>query len=497
MTDEREASNPPAPDSNPGEGEREGFRSRQQTLAMGGNVNEHRPMPSLVEIAAEFVEQGKSPRAQGTLPNSAPVPSAQPEPAALPSLQEFWRRDSRPTHPGEPGAFDLNTLGLSTPPEPGPSPETFSAQLKEPSPPVPDRLSSPGAALERLSSEWSPLDGRRRWWSVGAITAVALVGGFWFGSGLEQPAAEVPTPAALDPTRGEPTLAETPSAGANASDVVEPSAAPPSAPPESADTGRDPHFAVRTPARAESCDDVLGRPFAVEADPHPGKSGAFWSRSRQSLLRGHAQRALEQMCLSASWDLSGRGTYGLSEYYFQKADFEQARAWAERVPEGSKRYGDARTMVGDVFSQQGRMDDALQTYLAYWNVATGDEDERADLAVRFTNSAAMARRKGDWWTAERFYRRALVLDPDYALAAAGLARALGHFELHEGAVYWGQRALALDAESVQAAMALCEAWIQKGNPTEAAKALATLSRIAPNHPAARSFKRRIARLSGG
>jgi tetratricopeptide (TPR) repeat protein len=151
--------------------------------------------------------------------------------------------------------------------------------------------------------------------------------------------------------------------------------------------------------------------------------------------------------------------------------------------------------MGDVYSQQGRVAEALEAYTSYWNLDSEDPDERADLAVRFANSASMARRKGDWWTAERFYRRALTLDPDHAFAAAGLARVFSHFELHEATVYWAERALALDEkDAVQAAIALCETWLRKKDRAGAERALATLKRVEPNHPLVRSVARQIERL---
>jgi tetratricopeptide (TPR) repeat protein len=179
----------------------------------------------------------------------------------------------------------------------------------------------------------------------------------------------------------------------------------------------------------------------------------------------------------------------------READFDQALAWAQRVPEGSKRYGDARTMLGDVYSQQGRTEQALTAFLGHWNLDADALDERADLAVRFVNSAAMARRKGDWWTAERFYRRALALEPEQAVAAAGLARVFAHFELHEATVHWAERALSLDEkDATQAALALCETWLGKKDRAEAEKALDRLNEVAPGHPLAKSLARRISRL---
>jgi tetratricopeptide (TPR) repeat protein len=304
------------------------------------------------------------------------------------------------------------------------------------------------------------------------------------------------SPAALAP-KGGPALAAEGAQPGDAPHAVDTalSAHAAAQAPVAEDGERDPHFAARQPKKAESCDDVLGHPFELQPEPNAGKSGAFWSRSRRSLMHGQTARAVEQMCLSASWDLSGRGTFGLSEHYLREADFDQALAWAKRVPESSKRYADARTMLGDIYSQQGRVEQALAAYLGYWNLDADALDKRADLAVRFGNSAAMARRKGDWWTAERFYRRALVLDPDYAPAAAGLARVFAHFELHEATVYWAERALSLnEKDATQAAMALCTTWIHEKNPAEAEKALDTLRRIAPNHPILKSFARQISRL---
>lgn len=509
MSDERDTGDTPAPDSAASDSAR--FRSRQQTLAMGGNVNEPKRMPSLVEIAEELAVRAppanartmREPEAQRLkdvalraiaeskkpVPPNAALGAADDSETAPPSLQDFWRRDSRPTEPGPPGHFDIQALG----PAPEPVAETLSAQLKEPSETHLERRSS-SSALDRLSGGFQQLNKPHRWAGVAVITLLALAGGFWLGSGLEK--TEEGTVAVTAPSSVTPTLRDNAIEGAGSANVATPEPATSSESEPVATPGiRDQHFAVRQPVAAASCDRVLGKPFQVEAEPNPGKGGAYWSRSRRSLLNGLSDRALEQMCLSASWDLSGRGTYGLSEYFFQKADFDQALVWAKRVPEGSKRYGDARAMMGDVYSQQGRVAEALEAYTSYWNLDLEDSDERADLAVRFANSASMARRKGDWWTAERFYRRALTLDPNYAFAAAGLARVFSHFELHEATVHWAERALSLDEkDAVQAAIALCETWLRKKDRAGAERALATLKRVEPSHPLVRSVARQIERL---
>ncbi len=581
----------------------ESFRSRQQTLAMGGNVNYRERMPSLREMAEEFIEHAPPPTrepepapapeeeeermtdvalrmvsevpkpgvaAGGRLskPPPVPAPPPRPEPTPVPAAgpladvapvaaagsgresatlatasvggvspsPQIW--ETPPPSAAEPLVMDAQRVhaestfpqagGSERATEPGPpvvsapvaTPETLSAQLLSgPAGPVAEEVLGEGSVVGRLRRDWSPVNGRHRWQSLGLITALALGGGYWVGTSwfrgadVEPVAREVAAPAARTDQGATAAVAGVASAGTQAqSPTDEPDKAAAAAPENgelalakgaadspSEGTGveggaRDEHLAVRRPQQAESCEAALGEPFVVQPKAHAGKGGAFWSRSRKALMRGKAQSALKLMCQSASWDLAGRGTFGLSEYYFKSADFDQALQWAKRVPEGSKRYGDAQTMIGDVYNQLGLSERALDAYLSYWNLDASETDKRAELASRFVNSATLARRKGDWWTAERFFRRALVLDADNAVAAGGLARAFAHFELHEAAVHWAERSLELDAKSTQGALALCETWIARGDKSEAEKALRRFEKVAPGHPGTRLLTRQVGKL---
>lgn len=257
---------------------------------------------------------------------------------------------------------------------------------------------------------------------------------------------------------------------------------------------RDPRFAVRKSASVDSCDDALGQAFRLEPEQSGAKAAQMWTRSRKSLMLGNTERALKEMCLSASWDAAGRGTYGLSEYYFRESDFQQSLLWAERVPESSRRYVDARAMIGDVYSQLGDVSAALEAYMKGWNMNAADAETRREVAGSFTQAADSALRKKDWWTAERFYRRALTLDEDRAEAATGLARVLLHFEFPKPAAQWAERALALDGRSSVAALALCEAHIQSRDAEGARAALNKLRTMAPNDPKVIQLAERVESL---
>jgi hypothetical protein len=328
----------------------------------------------------------------------------------------------------------------------------------------------------RAAFAWLQAD-RRRWLLPGGVAFVLLGSVAWFSfHGSSQPRAGV----SPDVTRFGVTLPAKTTQGETEPAATSAASAPRGTDPPAAQVDGDRRFAIRKSESRPSCGDVLGRPFAAEAEGNRAKAGQMWTRSRKSLMLGNEERAVKEMCLSASWDINGRGTYGLSEYYFRESDFAQALTWAERVPETSRRYVDARAMIGDVHNQQGDLDAALDAYMTGWNMSADDENGRREVAGGFAQAADSALRKKDWWTAERFYRRALTLDGERAEAASGLASVLLHFEYPAAAVLWAERALELEPKSSVALLTLCEAHIEQRDAAGARAALKRLRAMAPD-----------------
>jgi hypothetical protein len=337
--------------------------------------------------------------------------------------------------------------------------------------------------------------GQRRYWApaVGVFVVASAVGLLTLGGKKSDGGAlSNPPPQPTAPSEARATPAgrqDTPSTAVPERQGVDVASLPVVS---TAPTGaRDPRFAVRGAVSLPSCDDAMGTPFRVEPKANPAMAGDFWTRSRKSLMIGKKDRALVEMCQSAAWDLGGRGTYGLSEYYFQENDFDKALLWAERVPNGSRRFVDARSMIGDIHSQQGYTAAALDAFLRGWNMAKDDTARRRLTAARFVLSAAKALRKGDFWTAERYYRRAAALELENPEAAAGLSRVLLHFERPDVAKVWAEQALSIDPKSSLAALALCEAEIARRNRVGARAALAKLQKLAPNDTNLERLAKRI------
>lgn len=467
--------------------------------------------PSLVEIAEAFIE--RAPR----VPSKA---SAKPAPERMKQVAEqvvaeraaieHARSDGRPVPaPSRHGFTESPAPVCPTLPslpapsrlqlEPRPSPDARSDEAQAPA----------DAARRRAAAALIPRAVRERpraWASLGA--GVAALGGVVYALAPNAPQTQLSSSAV------EVTVASAPATQAvtHAAALVPParsistaarSLAP--SPPKTAAKGNPvsdapppetdaPHLVVRKAQELESCDDVLGAPFAQKPVPHSGKSAAHWSRSRRALLRGKTSRALEEMCKAAAWDIAGRASYGLSEYYFEHADFAQARIWARRVPEASRRYTQARAMIGDIHHQEGEVEAARSAFLELYNIEPTDEPRQLEIAERLESAASRAYAKGDLTTAERFYRRALTLAPENARAAAGLSRVLTRRELLDAARYWLRRATRAGASSPRVAVAEIEWSLASGERTRAQAALQRLRELSPRDRRLERFERRLSRL---
>ncbi|HMJ16617.1 MAG TPA: tetratricopeptide repeat protein, partial [Polyangiaceae bacterium] len=94
--------------------------------------------------------------------------------------------------------------------------------------------------------------------------------------------------------------------------------------------------------------------------------------------------------------------------------------------------------------------------------------------------------------AERFFRRAALLDPTNAQAAAGLGRALGLIGDKRSAVAWANRARQLAPEDAAVHVLVADVYAHAGNKTRAEQLWREALRLDPNNVAAQSRIRRLA-----
>jgi Flp pilus assembly protein TadD len=102
-------------------------------------------------------------------------------------------------------------------------------------------------------------------------------------------------------------------------------------------------------------------------------------------------------------------------------------------------------------------------------VKESDQKTLSAVAVQFNNEASERLRDGDLAGAEKYFRRAFLLDAKNASAAAGVGQVLLKHEAFVGARAWAERALELDPKSGQALVVLGELAVYEGDEEKALK----------------------------
>jgi tetratricopeptide (TPR) repeat protein len=142
-----------------------------------------------------------------------------------------------------------------------------------------------------------------------------------------------------------------------------------------------------------------------------------------AFMERRARRLLEQV---RAWlpaegrvlDL-GSGTGHLAALLEQRSAWGQALDVAERGAAEDQALPQLHKNIGDLHYRVGRYDDALA---AYEKAVAADDALGADVYLKLGN---IALRRTDQHNAERYWRRALDLDPNNAIVQRNLA-AMGH-----------------------------------------------------------------------
>jgi len=139
----------------------------------------------------------------------------------------------------------------------------------------------------------------------------------------------------------------------------------------------------------------------------------------------------------------------------------------------------------------GDHEGAKQAWLLAAGVDPNDPVKFKALMNRNLHEAEASLKKKDVARAERFFRRAIVLDPDSLQASRGLAAVLNQLGDGAAAMRWAQRALAREPRDPDAHVVLGDAlWLQ-GDKLNAENEWREANRL---DPANQEAQRRIHRL---
>jgi tetratricopeptide (TPR) repeat protein len=317
---------------------------------------------------------------------------------------------------------------------------------------------------------------------VAGLIGVLLLGGLllWitgFGVKVErnQPAAvksAATAPATTSATTAVAEVATTP--------PVRKKVEPPPPPPGTVSAAE-----LNALADAPTCEKLLG-PMRPNPGVYPGAAYDQLRAARRALVRGDLDAVEREYCMGLRFDPSnGEILTGIARLMLQRRDPVQAVQFARDAVKAAPDEKSRQLLLGDALALTDPSK-AAEPLLLGSGIVVEQPTSRKTLADSMVKAGEDAHKKQDLPYAERAYRRAAVLDPTNAAAAAGVARALLDQGFAHAAAHWARRATSADPKSLAAHISLGDALQKTGDRDGAVTAWKRAAELDPNDPAARS-----------
>jgi cytochrome c-type biogenesis protein CcmH/NrfG/DNA-binding response OmpR family regulator len=360
---------------------------------------------------------------------------------------------------------------------------------------------SPGQDRAARASSPATLSTRRRL-GITRPMAAALVGlacaqGLlvaWFLGSLSrrshaEPAGVATAVAKIAAPPVPPTPSAVPTPAAVASEPEAPVApAPLPEPPRKAPVGKDESGTV-----APTCASLLG-PLRLDEGNFPGAAYEQQMLGAKALVQGRVDDAQLAYCKAVRWDAKNPQAHiDLAQLLLIRKDGAASADEARRAVELDPNSSRAQSLLGDGLVRVGDHEGAKQAWLRAAGVDAQDEPTFEALLKRNLHEAEASLKNRDVSRAERFFRRAVVLDPDSMQASRGLAVALIQLGDGPAAVRWAQRAVAREPRDPDSHVVLGDALQLTGDAAGAAREWREANRL---DPANRPAQQRIRRLRG-
>jgi cytochrome c-type biogenesis protein CcmH/NrfG len=241
--------------------------------------------------------------------------------------------------------------------------------------------------------------------------------------------------------------------------VVKPT--PPAPPAPIKEPEFESHDGANKPA--PTCDALL-------ADTRPQRGNMLGAAVEQgqiankALVRGNLDEAQRAFCKAVRWDSSNVQRHlDLAQLLMLRRDGAATIEWSKKAlaldPDNKRAFA----LLGDGYARTGDRDAAIQAWLKSLGLNDAGPKQIEVIAQRAVHEADTSFNRGDVARAERFYRRAILSQPDNAVAAAGLAQALLLIGEPGPAAKWAERAVSIGPGEARAHVALGDVLAQKGD----------------------------------
>jgi tetratricopeptide (TPR) repeat protein len=245
---------------------------------------------------------------------------------------------------------------------------------------------------------------------------------------------------------------------------------------------------------APSCAALLD-PLHLDEGNFPGAAYEQQVAGSKALVQGKVDEAQLAFCKAVRWDGANPRTHiDLAQLLLIRKDGAAAAEEARQAVQLDPASGRAQSLLGDALVRIGDHEGAKQAWLLAAGIDANDGVKFKALLERNLREAEASLKKKDVSRAERFFRRAIVLDPDSLPASRGLAACLNQLGDGAAAVRWAQRALAREPRDPDAHVVLGDALSLLGDKVGAEREWREANRLDPGNIQAQNRIRRL-RLS--
>jgi Flp pilus assembly protein TadD len=181
--------------------------------------------------------------------------------------------------------------------------------------------------------------------------------------------------------------------------------------------------------------------------------------------------------------------FELAHLLLIRRDGAAATEWAQRGVRLDPTSGRGQSLLGDGLARIGDLEGARRAWFASAGVHTPSEREVEQLSQRSIKEAEEALQRRDHVRAERFFRRAAILNTKSVAGPRGLSMALVKLGDTANAVIWARQAVERSKTDPQAQLVLGDALLAAGDKEGAREAWLEAERLGFTEA-----RRRISRL---
>jgi Flp pilus assembly protein TadD/DNA-binding NarL/FixJ family response regulator len=218
-----------------------------------------------------------------------------------------------------------------------------------------------------------------------------------------------------------------------------------------------------TGVRAPSCASLLGD-SGTRTGQYPGAAYGAMREAHRALVRGDLDASQRSLCKAALWDQKNPAIpLELAQLMLLRRDGASAVDWANKGIERGPADPRAQSILGDGLARLGDYDGAKQAWLRSMHLEEASEEQIKSLSFSSVREAVASMTHHDFARAERFFRRAVVLDADNGPASNGLADALLRLGDTASALRWANHAVSVSPRDPAARVILGDVLFQKGD----------------------------------